>query len=474
MFDTTNTITPLVTVGDLGGYGDVIAGVNLLQTLDREGMEPQTHFDTEAKEKFEEVAPRELQDQVDTWLETDDDERLVAITPVRDKRSHQQRKKSDIHLSIEEYDDTDRDIERSRYDDRITVRTGLGFEESIADVQAGIYRDEEIDELLDDIETAFDTEAVIQDYRQDVLDEVLADVETEASDYLDEEELVDGRWSFLYKSSVGSMETFFDIVEEAENELDDELYLFTASGDGRAMDAARDRGWDGYRLTERELAPWEEGKEPVTEAEDSPVTVIEMGTIPNSQFKRMNVLADSLSLVTGDHSYSQAMQQAQSEVAAPFLYQCANWKKDLAGNMVQYMEETDEEAAALFSEYIAESRSMSAFRTDKDVEDLARLFYDEELQERYNEAVAQVKDGFVRDREEAGIEEAERLWSVNETVQYIVDHVEQEETASETYQPLLPDEDRVEDPPLPVYAETVQEEVAGRLKKAKDYLTELV
>lgn len=437
-------IIPVITAAAHGGLGDVTAAVNLARQFIENGRTPRTHISATAKDQFNEIASPPLLENIEEFNESREDEDFVAVNPVTDVLPTKKRKKTDWHIKIREYDPKHRNYSASQFNpNKLVLEPGLGFEESMYDVQPGIYHDAELEQLLEETQEEPQNELLAR--REDLLEDLWPNIMPEDSEFRDLEYITESQWSFVYKSKPGDLETFFDIYEEAEPRVEDDIYLFTVDTDHtEVINKAERREWSRYDITDRHLVHGN--------ARESNLTIIETGRINNNEFKRLNLLSDSLSLVTGDHSFSQAMQQVGTSMSAPFLYQCAKWKRHLASNIVDYMKETDRESAEMFAGYIRESVDLHPFDVgSSDIDQLSRLVTDEGVIEAYEEAVDNVEEYFLKDRREVGIEQAELLWSVNDTVSYIIERMEASDTVAEIYQPLLPDPDHLEDPPSEVF-----------------------
>ncbi|MBN2052949.1 hypothetical protein JW756_05575 [Candidatus Woesearchaeota archaeon] len=431
----------LIPITSMGGYGDIIAGVAFHEYFDSIGISHKIYAPNDLiKSQFNQVLGRSKSTQLPAFNDGLNSE-FVSVCPVSDSRSAEQKAKTRNSVIVTEYD-RDRYTTWSNYSNNIiTISTGFGFKPAVEDVQAGVYVRKNLEFMLKTIEDAVNSGGDTKPLRKRVLAETWHQYKMnkwmKAFIGANEQDLLNSRWSLAYSSSLASYWNFFDIIDAAKSKLDKPLFIFSTApeGDQKEVSKKAERlDFQYHNLCERE-----------SRRTPSPITVIELGGVSDNIFRSILALTDTLSLVTGDHSLSQAIQKSQTRCAVPFLYHMASWKDALAHNFYSLLKKSSQEAASLFGGYISTENTGKGYKIMEcrdlkaNPEELAKLVYDKQVIADYNKAVASVRDNFIRERQDAGIRNAELLWSITDSVGFIIRGLLNGKDSYEAVKSLLPE-----------------------------------
>ncbi|MBU0666021.1 MAG: hypothetical protein ABIC91_03610 [Nanoarchaeota archaeon] len=452
-----SSLSVLLPICSMGGYGDIVSAIAMGEYLESKRIPFQISFEDEkAKEKFK------LINSNSKWSVYDDDcskrnkdKNVISICSVGDGRDKKQKKRTDQFLYISEYDSDDRVF--NQFNAMFNVKTGFRFDSSEKKyVQSGIYMRNDLQSLLDRIDLAKNSDEELKFVRTEVLDSLTKSISDKYLGAIDnhstlikfqkeKERIVASDWSLAYSSSLGTKWSFLDVVAKASFKLDKELYVFVPMNsvdlDSECYFNAKVKQYPFSFFDFNELSLIKR---------DSPVTILKFDNIPDYLFKQITACTSSLSLVTGDHSLSQMMQKGLSKSPTPFFYQMPNWKQRLGYNLHLHMKKTSAHAAELFGGYINMQNQdvcspgylgsymhlFNNFSTDQN--EMAKLFYQKNAIADYNNAIVNIKNSFIEQRKDVGIKKARLLWSVQDTVGYIVKGLLNGAEEKELLSPLLP------------------------------------
>ena len=419
----------LLPISQTGGYGDVIAVGEYLQNVD---LPFEISFERGAEEKFEYLTQHSKEWK--RYKSSDND--IVSICTIYDSRTVKQTKKTKYSMLIGEYDASDSVYNVSK-NFSLNIRTGLGFNEDSPMVQSGIYIRPNLEFILNTVDNAIKKDKNNTELKKELLEE-LSEKQISVKRLLDwqQESAFDSKYSLAYTSEIERESLFYGIVESAQDKLTNNLIIFSTASENRQpyiQMEAKGRGFsyiNNVRIKKR----------------NSPITIIELGAIKESSFMDLLGVADTLSLITGDHSLSQILQKSQHKCSVPFFYQAASWKYRLSSNLHRLMKQTSPDAADLFAGYVLGTSTMQGNEFTGlgkkllDKEDFAKLVYDKETIKDYNTAIKSIKNIFINERREAGIEKPEILWSVNETIGHIIQNLKAGNKVLESQKELIPRE----------------------------------
>jgi len=233
----------------------------------------------------------------------------------------------------------------------------------------------------------------------------------------------DSNWALFYPSGLPVQPAYFDILGEAENRLKNKLTVFSISGNNdnkkQVQNAAEKNKFsycDARSKSRRDFS-------------NEKVTVIELGILPNRIFQDLLMQADAPSVITGNHSLTQALQKIFSKnktPASPILYQSAPWLQYTAKNLIQLLDAIDYEIAQDFSAYLQESQAdylYADFDSASKIKNLERLFYHEPYIKKYNSAFCELEQKIKEEIKNAGFKNEEVLFSNLDTIEYAVEQI---------------------------------------------------
>lgn len=419
----------VIPIGDCGGYGDIAASMALCEYFDEKGIDYSLFFwgmDT-AKEKFLELSqrkniPQDIKGRPVCVTASDPSTmRNCFVTRNKKKYSYQQIPSKAV-INIREYNPTALN-EYSDYDsDYIEMRTGFGSIKNGKDVEAGIYERKTLEDMLEGVKPD------ANEHKRQFLDNMLP------KSNLVLETVADSSWALAYGSSLMQNWLYLDLAKIAEKKLKRPLTIFCANPPEQRKEV--------YDKSVRLGFNYHNPRESESYQTDSNILVVDLETLPEKDFMRLVSLLDSVSLVTGDHSLSQMIQKSRSGNPAPFFYLMADWKCSLATSLDLLLRKTSKTAANAFSGFVYQSerfhtrKRLPAYCTNNNF--LARMFYDEQLIDEFNDAAASIKPQLVKERMDAGIEEPKLLVNVQDTVGFLVDRLQEGASSHEAVQPLLP------------------------------------
>ena len=430
----------LVPVCDLGGFGDLIAAYNLIQSFKDKGLPVTIGFKgDETKKKFTSLSRDSLDDNL--LRSHPKHGPVLTVHPVSDHGPNKWAEQSIGEIHVLEYDKNP----AQRYvsscsKGQLVVDTGFDFDSERGNPQAGIYLQQNLESLLQEVDEASETPDGILLLRKKALEEVLGKtMATKAGGELEElrgdipDDLLEGKWSIYYPSIIDSRHTFFELLGKAKAHLQEPLTVFCMTATEYEQKKI-ENSCQEYGLT---YVDYSNNREP---GAGGHIKVIELGTIPQHQFQTLVSLADTLSLVTGDQSLSQMLQKSMSQNPVPFLYELASWKDNLFENLCRHMGTPSEDAVIMLKSYVHHQGKGTFDKAQilaMTPEEMAALFYDDAAIEGFTKGLFGIRDSFIQERQEAGVVEAERLWSVTDTVSYVAQRALNGMDMYEAVEPLL-------------------------------------
>ncbi len=430
-------LSVLLPVCEMGGFGDLIAGMAIGEYLEEKGVPFKIFFDDiDAQRKFKKVSKNSAGLNWTHYdLKKSKDSGLIVIYPVKETILSAIRKQTDYKINIEEYGigfHNESDFKHNH----VFITTGLFFNNTRTNVQSGIFIRKNLDFLLESVDQAVTGAEGTIHLKKMALDSLLQSYSSLKlmlfEKYGDPEKIIRGDWSFVYTSTLDNDWQFLDILSAAEPKLEKPLYVFIPQNKtGTTLFKEKIKNF-GFSY----VNPFSTASRKTS----SPITIINLGAIPDYSFRQILACADKLSVVTGDQSLSQMMQKANSKTHVPFLYHKAHWKNGFVENLSYFLEKSSPKASQIFTDYhtLCRARNVEESERRRITQTLPKLLYDGELIKEYADAFSHVKNVFVREKQEAGVAEAEKLWCVQETVGYIVQGIMAGKTMFETVEPLLP------------------------------------
>jgi len=441
-----NNFNILLPICELGGFGDVVSSLSIMEYFDSVKLPYQISFNGEISEEVEKAEEKLIKlignKKFRSLKHYKGSTNIVSISPVRDKRTEEQVNKTYVDIQLSEYD---RDkIGWTDYSNHhIKIKTGLSFDHDSFGPQAGIYIRKTLESILSEVDKNVVCEGGIEELRKKALMSTIRKYpKSKFIDYFcshEIEKVAKGGWSLFYP---GNMEAhnFLDIASFARKNLDKPLYIFSAGNTNKSnlKYPCLKRGITYYNLPERERR-----------LKDEDISVIEMGYIQDFDFMQLVALTDKFSLVTGDHSLSQMIQKSQSKLKVPFVYHCPSWKLDCFRSFSEFIWKEDNNSRDIFLDYgkliersIPIRNRLIPSEIKKIKLKLSKLFYDKKLINDYNKSISKVKENFINERKEKEIDKADILWSVNETLLFVVNRILDGRSCYDAVEPLLAKEEK--------------------------------
>ncbi|MBU3941650.1 MAG: hypothetical protein KKF74_01940 [Nanoarchaeota archaeon] len=436
-----NNFNILLPICELGGFGDVVSSLSIMEHFNSIKLHYQVSFDCGDSEKklktlIDDKKFRSLKHYKGST-------NIVSISPVKDKRTEEQVDKTYVDIQLSEYDH-DKICWTNYSKNHIKIKTGFSFDHDSFGPQAGIYTRGTLESILTEIDKNITHKGSIEEMRKKALMSTIRKYpKSKFIDYFcshEIEKVVKGGWSLFYSSN---METhnFLDIASFARKNLDKPLYIFSV-GNAKKSNLKYPcikRGITYFNLPERERR-----------LKDENISVIELGFIPDFDFMQLVAFTDKLSLVTGDHSLSQMIQKSQSKLKAPFVYHHPFWKLNCFRAFSELIGKEDSNSKDIFLDYekliergiYIENRLIPS-EIKKIKSKLSKLFYDEKLINDYNKSIFKVKENFINERKEKEIDKADILWSVNETLLFVVNRLFDGMSCYDVVEPLLEKEEKL-------------------------------
>ena len=430
----------LLPICELGGFGDVVSSLSIMEHFNSINLPYQIHFDCDNSEKKLKIL---IDDKKFRSLKRyKGSTNIVSISPVRDKRTEEQVNKTYVDIQLGEYD---RDkIPWTDYSNHhIRIKTGLSFDHDSFGPQAGIYTRKTLESILTEIDKNITHKSSIEELRKKaIISTIRKYPKSKFIDYFyshEIEKVVKGGWSLFYPSDMEA-HNFLDVVSFARKKLDKPLYIFSAGNTSKSnlKYPCLKRGITYFNL------PWRERR-----LKDENISVIELGFIPDFDFMQLVALTDKLSLVTGDHSLSQMIQKSQSKLKVPFVYHSPSWKLDCFRAFSKLIWKEDHNSGDIFSDYgklveriIPIKNRLIPSEIKKIKLNLSKLLYDEKLINNYNKSLSKIKENFINERKEREVDKADILWSVNETLLFVVNRILDGRNCYDAVEPLLAKEEK--------------------------------
>jgi hypothetical protein len=429
----------LIPICEYGGFGDIIAGMAFVEYCQKNSLPYSISFDsTTSEKKFLTASGLEKLDL--PVYDQSVGNKLISICPVGDRRNDIQSERSKSTIRVYEYDkgSCSNDYERNE----LRVETGFGFSKSNKNVQAGIYVRENLEFFLRAVEEGKSSPGGVCTLKENFLESILKSHEAKNKKLFskNQEGILNGKWSLAYTSSLNNDWYFLDILDNAQKKHNQKITLFTINPIER-------RNGLKEKAKSLKMSYLSVPDEIFNQNDNSQTTVIELGEVSDKQFREITGLTDCLSLVTGDHSLTQMIQKGNSKVPVPFFYHIASWKGELFRNFLNLLKKADLASAQLFAKY-GEFANPSRVNADFLEEvglmnknyskmDLSSLVYDEQVINSFNKAISKVKKEFINERKRVGVENPETLWSVTDSVGFVIRGLLNGKTSFEAVEPLL-------------------------------------
>ncbi len=442
-----NNFNILLSICELGGFGDVVSSLSIMEYFDSVKLPYQISFNGDISEKVEKAEEKLIKlignKEFRSLKHYKDGPKIVSISPVSDKRTKEQVNKTYVDIQLSEYD-KDKIPWTDYSNNHIKIKTGFSFDHDSFGPQAGIYTRETLESILTKIDKNITHKGSIEELRKKALISMIRKYpKSKFIDYFcshEIEKMVKGGWSLFYPSNMEAY-NFLDIASFARKNLDKPLYIFSVGNTNKSnlKYPCLKRGITYYNLPERERR-----------LKDKNLSVIEMGFIPDFDFMQLVALTDKFSLVTGDHSLSQMIQKSQSKLKVPFVYHSPSWKLDCFRSFSELIGKEDTNSKDFFLDYrelverdIPIRNRLIPSEIKKIKLKLSKLFYDKKLINDYNKSISKIKENFINQRKEKEIDKADILWSVNKTLLFVVNRILDGMSCYDAVEPLLEKEEKL-------------------------------
>ncbi|OIO63443.1 hypothetical protein AUJ83_01280 [Candidatus Woesearchaeota archaeon CG1_02_33_12] len=429
-----NNFNVVVSVCELGGFGDVVSSLSIMEYFTSVDLPYQVSFDcADSENKLRLLINDEKFKLLKHYKGSPN---IITISPVRDRRTEEQIDKTYVDIQLSEYDH-DKICWTDYSKNHITIKTGFSFDHDSFGPQAGIYTRKTLESILTKVDKSIGHKGSIEELRKKALTSMIRKYpKSRFIDYFcshEIEKVVKGGWSLFYPSDMEAYH-FLDIASFARENLDKPLYIFSIGNANKNLKyPCLKRNITYYNLTERERR-----------LKDENISVIELGAIPDFDFMQLVALTDKLSLVTGDHSLSQMIQKSQSKLKVPFVYHYPIWKFNCFKAFSELIGKENHNSSEILSDYgklfgrdsCINSNSLRS-EIKKIKSNISKLFYDEKIINDYNKSISKTKENFINERKEKEIDKANILWSVNETLLFVVNRILDGRNCYDAVEPLL-------------------------------------
>lgn len=297
----------------------------------------------------------------------------------------------------------------------IGVGTGFTFNPDSPSVQAGLVYSQTFESLLHDSEQEGEAQLV-------ACEAELRQITGEAIN------LRNGKIALYYSSDWNTNHIYFDVLKEASQHLHEPIIIIALVGNSHEPQS--------YEEFEEKVKSLGFNYISANENSDraSNVTIVNPHRVSPITFQRLLIHTQLPSVVTGDQSLTEMIQKGLSEHAAPFFV-INNGFKQL--DFVRFIEKIDPTIAHLFASYFAldlteeerveiengdaiDSReSRQLLDIGRDTTEVARLFYDQTLIDRFNGVIRQIPGQMKKDRE-GYLEIPDVLVDATKTIEYIL------------------------------------------------------
>ena len=436
-----NNFNILLSVCELGGFGDVVSNLSIMEHFNSINLPYQVSFDcADSEDKLKILIDNEKFRLLKHYKGSPN---IITISPVRDKRTEEQIDKTYVDIQLSEYD-KDKIPWTDYSNHHIEIKTGFSFDHDSFGPQAGIYTRKTLESILIEVDKNITHRGGIEELRKKALISIIKKYpKSKFIDYFcshEIEKVVKGGWSIFYPSNLEAY-NFLNIASFARENLDKPLYIFGIGNTNKSnlKYPCLKRDITYFNLPERERR-----------LKDENISVIELGFIPDFDFMQIVALTDKLSLVTGDHSLSQMIQKSQSKLKVPFFYHYPSWKLNCFRAFSELIGKEDHGSMDIFSDYgklIEHNTCIENILLSSEIKKikskLSKLFYDETLINDYNKSISKIKENFINERKEKEIDKADILWSVNETLLFVVNRILDGMSCYDAVEPLLEKEEKL-------------------------------
>lgn len=300
---------------------------------------------------------------------------------------------------------------------KVGINTGFGFNPDVDTIQAGLMYSRQFERQLDRVRT--ERAGMLNECEQVLKDKTGFDVD-----------LSNRKFGLYYISSLASNYAYFDLLKEASSNMDEPVTIIAPVG---TYSDNRDSVPFAQKMEELGFNYIADGK---NIDRNSKITVINPHQVPNETFQAMTVLAEVAGVVTGDQSLTEAVQKSGSDVSTPFFAFTFEAKQadflDFMNKIDPYIskllasyydyEMDDERRATLMEVEYRRGRLEPHLQSPLPKGEVAKLFYDKELIQRFNKAIAAIPDQMVRDRKDY-VSNPEDLADATKTIEKVLEAV---------------------------------------------------
>lgn len=411
----------------MGGSGDLLAAIKIAEVLaDQEGIELQLL--TRDTQDVRPLVPSSVVSKIVSYHRGEDRSRREYSTPpMLDGRVLE----SDREISIFVNHSPDNEfikpgswvIQVGEFSaglevtdltkKRIVVNTGINFDPEFPNnIQAGLFNSPSFERVLNETAASrLEVAGVVQEKLEGIFGKEMPSMDRGVGLY--------------YPSTLKSSHLYFDLLKIASKNIEGPINII-APFKGRVgsetdlaefIQKIRDLGFN-YSSQETEFN------------QASPVTVWTPGDLDHELFTQVMAISDLPILTTGDQSLCEGIQKSHV-LPSPFFYYCyfGNKHRDLVDTVAAI----DPEVSSLLEGYldneVTPNNKSSGIRSivdSKSKEDVARLFYDEELQISFQTAIRQIPDQ-IRRAKEGHVKNPDVLVDVGETVRYILRAIKEDQ-----------------------------------------------
>ena len=243
-------------------------------------------------------------------------------------------------------------------------------------------------------------------------------------------DLRDKRLGFYYISTLDSNDYYFDLLDLARKRIDQEIAIVAPiGGSGDVL--------EDDNLVHLEKTVSDHGYNYIADGKHTDrghqVTVINPHVLPPDTFLSSHTLSHLPVVVTGDQSLTESIQRSIQDSSSSFLYYCYIRYKQ--GDVLSFIDKIDPEISHLLASYFVYelpkqhldvmnfmNKAYPHFDNPASPDDIARLFYDPSLIQKFHETMKEVPAQLIRDRK-GFVEEPEKLVNSGEPLEVVLDGI---------------------------------------------------
>jgi len=161
-----NNFNILLSVCELGGFGDVVSNLSIMEHFNSINLPYQVSFDcADSEDKLKILIDNEKFRLLKHYKGSPN---IITISPVRDKRTEEQIDKTYVDIQLSEYDH-DKICWTDYSKNHITIKTGFSFDHDSFGPQAGIYTRKTLESILTKVDKSIGHKGSIEELRKKAL-----------------------------------------------------------------------------------------------------------------------------------------------------------------------------------------------------------------------------------------------------------------------------------------------------------------